>query len=216
QRSRRSLNVLWICNENRPGRSAGATPVDRVCRRHKQSGKPEGLRPAEKEAGFYVPPLFVVKNSLKDSGFTGRLPAAPHPCPFSPIFPSFRGLSAPPPGGATRPGGSGGGVAPRAGPQFRAEGLGDLPVMVGQGRLPARLLLAPALRVVRQARAGRDQPADDDVLLQAPELVPLAVDAGLGEHAGGLLERRRGDERLGGQRGLGDAEQHRPEPRPPP
>ena len=36
-----------------------------------------------------------------------------------------------------------------------------------------------------------------------------AADRSLGEHAGGLLERSRRDERLGRQRRLGDAQQHR-------
>src|ERR1700761_9851731 len=39
-----------------------------------------------------------------------------------------------------------------------------------------------------RAGAGRDEPADDDVLLEALELVDLAVDGGLGEHTRGLLE----------------------------
>src|SRR5262245_16069938 len=59
------------------------------------------------------------------------------------------------------------------------------------------------------AGARRDQAADDDVLLEAFERVDLAVDRGFGEHARGLLERRRRDERARLQRGLGDAEQHR-------
>src|SRR5580693_8785311 len=59
------------------------------------------------------------------------------------------------------------------------------------------------------AGAGGDQPADDDVLLEAVERIGLAVDRGLGEHARRLLERRRRDERARLQRGLGDAEQHR-------
>src|SRR5262245_12769114 len=59
------------------------------------------------------------------------------------------------------------------------------------------------------AGAGRDQAADDDVLLEAFERVDLAVDRCFGEHARGLLERRRRDERPRLQRGLGDAEQHR-------
>ena len=56
--------------------------------------------------------------------------------------------------------------------------------------------------------AGRDQLADDDVLLQAEQVV-LAGDRRLGEHAGGLLEGGRRQEALGVQRGLGDAQQHR-------
>src|SRR5580704_1115302 len=41
------------------------------------------------------------------------------------------------------------------------------------------------------AGAGGDEPADDDVLFEAVERVGLAVDRRLGEHPGGLLERRR-------------------------
>src|SRR3546814_4882910 len=49
--------------------------------------------------------------------------------------------------------------------------------------------------------------------LQAAQVVAGAADGRLGQHAGGLLEGGRGDERLGGERGLGDAQQHRVEPR---
>ena len=51
---------------------------------------------------------------------------------------------------------------------------------------------------------GRDQLADDDVLLETLEAVVLALDRGLGEHPGGLLERGRRQPRVGGQRRLGD------------
>src|SRR5438552_3260026 len=61
----------------------------------------------------------------------------------------------------------------------------------------------------RGAGAGRDQPADNDVLLEALQRVHLAVDGGFGEHAGGLLERGRREERAGLQARLGNAEQHR-------
>ncbi len=63
--------------------------------------------------------------------------------------------------------------------------------------------------VVLHARAGGDQAADDDVFLEAAERVDRAVDAGFGEDAGGLLEARRRDEAVGGERRLGDAEQQR-------
>src|SRR5690606_34513701 len=43
----------------------------------------------------------------------------------------------------------------------------------------------------RGARAGRDQTADDDVLLEAVEAVDLALHGGFGEHARRLLERSR-------------------------
>src|SRR5438552_8970117 len=61
----------------------------------------------------------------------------------------------------------------------------------------------------RGAGAGRDQPADNDVLLEAFQRVHLAVDGGFGEHAGGLLERGRREERAGLQARLGNAERHR-------
>ena len=60
--------------------------------------------------------------------------------------------------------------------------------------------------VAAQAGAGRDELADDDVLLEAGEVVDLALDGGVGEHLGGLLEGGRRQEALGGQRRLGDAE----------
>ena len=53
------------------------------------------------------------------------------------------------------------------------------------------------LAVELHARAGRDQAAHDDVLLQAAQVVHLAADRGLGEHARRLLEGRRRDERVG-------------------
>ena len=64
-------------------------------------------------------------------------------------------------------------------------------------------------RLQHAAGAGRDQPADDDVLLEPLQLVDLAGERGVGQHARGLLERRRRDERLRLQAGLGDALQHR-------
>src|SRR5881392_3685639 len=62
--------------------------------------------------------------------------------------------------------------------------------------------------VVAEARAGRDEPADDDVLLQTAQVVGLAGDGGLGEHARRLLERRRRDEAVRRERRLRDAEEH--------
>src|SRR5690606_20684176 len=56
---------------------------------------------------------------------------------------------------------------------------------------------------------GRDQAADDDVLLQADQIVGLAVHGRLREDAGRLLEGGRGDEGAGVQAGLGDALEHR-------
>ena len=61
-----------------------------------------------------------------------------------------------------------------------------------------------------QAGAGGDLLADDDVFLQAQQRVGLALDGCFGQHAGGLLEGGRGQEALGGQGGLGDAQQQMP------
>ncbi len=65
--------------------------------------------------------------------------------------------------------------------------------------------LEPDVAVVLHARAGRDQLADDDVLLEPEELVALALDGGLGQHPGRLLEGGGREPALGGQRRLGDA-----------
>src|SRR3954453_3746340 len=61
--------------------------------------------------------------------------------------------------------------------------------------------------VILHASSGRNQAADDDVLLEPAQVIHLALNRSFGEHARGLLERRCGDERLGCQRRLGDAEQ---------
>src|SRR6266702_3871216 len=61
--------------------------------------------------------------------------------------------------------------------------------------------------VVLHSGSGGDQAADDDVFLEAAERVDGAVDAGFRQNASGLLEARRRDEAVGGERGLGDAEE---------
>src|SRR6266702_4805154 len=63
-------------------------------------------------------------------------------------------------------------------------------------------------RVVAEARTGRDEPADDHVLLQTAQVVGFAGDRRLGEHARRLLERRRRDEAVGRERRLRDTEEH--------
>src|SRR4029079_15829963 len=60
--------------------------------------------------------------------------------------------------------------------------------------------------VALQARRRRDQLPDDDVLLQAGQAVDLALERRVREDLGGLLERRRRQERVRRERGLGDAE----------
>src|SRR5262245_40100082 len=64
--------------------------------------------------------------------------------------------------------------------------------LLGDQLVAARRLLAQAPQ--HAAGAGRNQPADDHVLLEAIERIGLAVDGGVGQHTGGLLEGGRGDE----------------------
>src|SRR3954451_21563469 len=67
-----------------------------------------------------------------------------------------------------------------------------------------RLDLEPA--VTPQAGGGRDQLADDYVLLQTAQAIRLALERGVRQDLGGLLERRGREERVGRERGLRDAE----------
>jgi hypothetical protein len=69
-------------------------------------------------------------------------------------------------------------------------------------------LLHHRLRKWRQVDlgTGRDQLANDDVLFEAEEAVYLAAYRSLGEDTRRLLEGGGGEEALGVQRGLGDAE----------
>src|SRR5262245_31477129 len=82
---------------------------------------------------------------------------------------------------------------------------GPFPLLQDQVVAVARDPVQPAQRA---AGSGRNEPPDDHVLLEALERIGLAVDGGVGEHAGRLLERGGGDERAGLERGLGDAEQY--------
>src|ERR687887_1208348 len=67
--------------------------------------------------------------------------------------------------------------------------------------------------VALEPGCGRDQLADDDVLLQPEQPVDLALDRGVGEHLRRLLERSRGEERLGREGRLRDPEDQRLEGR---
>ena len=62
--------------------------------------------------------------------------------------------------------------------------------------------------MVGQPGARRNQPANNDVFLQAPQVILLTGDCRFGQHASGFLEGSRGYERFGRQRRLGDAQQH--------
>src|SRR5690606_1990949 len=77
-----------------------------------------------------------------------------------------------------------------------------LRVRTSQGALRIRLRLLASDELValgcdsaqtteHAAGTGRDEAADDHVLLQALERIDLAVHGGLGQHARGLLEGRR-------------------------
>ena len=58
-----------------------------------------------------------------------------------------------------------------------------------------------------EAGAAGDEVAEDDVFLEAAQLVDAAHGGGLGEDAGGVLEGGRGDEGVGLEGGLGDAQE---------
>src|ERR1039457_5166961 len=70
--------------------------------------------------------------------------------------------------------------------------------------------LHPDAPVAGHPRAGRDELADDDVLLEAEQRVRLGVDGRVGEYPRRLLEGGRRQPRVGSQRRLGDAHEHRP------
>src|SRR4029077_7743809 len=61
-----------------------------------------------------------------------------------------------------------------------------------EGRSPLALLARRHVR--RRTRPGWDELADDDVLLEADQVVLGAVDGGLGQHPGRLLEGGSGEE----------------------
>src|SRR6266487_1105079 len=63
--------------------------------------------------------------------------------------------------------------------------------------------------VALEAGRGRDQLADDHVLLQPEQAVDLALDRGVGQHLGRLLEGGRREEGLGRERRLRDPENQR-------
>ena len=114
----------------------------------------------------------------------GRREERPLPSPSRPSVPSRKGLySSPKPAGSSPPASAS--AAARRSASRRA----------------AMFAGAPG--------ASGDQLADDDVLLEADEAVLGAVDGGLGEDAGRLLEGRRREEAARVQRGLGHAQQHR-------
>src|SRR5215472_8724310 len=86
-------------------------------------------------------------------------------------------------------------------------GSGDLLLYLGRGFL--HLWREANVAVVLHAGSGRDEAADDDVLLQAAQMIDGSLDGSLGQHTRGLLEGGGGDERIGRQRSLRDAEEQR-------
>src|SRR5262252_5034475 len=79
---------------------------------------------------------------------------------------------------------------------------------IGIGRVEGQRLVVGRvgldLAVPRHAGPGRDELADDHVLLEPDQPVLSALDGGLGENTGRLLERRRRQPRVGGERRLRD------------
>ncbi len=63
--------------------------------------------------------------------------------------------------------------------------------------------------VVFETGAGGDEPAHDDVFLEAAEIVDLAGNGGFGQDSRGLLEAGGGDKGIGRERGFGDTEEQR-------
>ena len=61
--------------------------------------------------------------------------------------------------------------------------------------------------MVRESRTGRNQTTNDDVLLQAAEVITLASYCSLGENTCSLLERRCRDEALRRQRRFGNTQE---------
>ena len=76
-------------------------------------------------------------------------------------------------------------------------------------RLGDALALHLDIRVPVHTGTGRNEVTDDDVFLETKQVITQTANGGIGEHARGLLERRRRHERLRGERRLGDAEQQR-------
>src|ERR1700729_2639672 len=64
-------------------------------------------------------------------------------------------------------------------------------------------------RMICKPGSCRDETSNDDVFLQAAQVVLQAPYRRLGEHAGGLLERCRRNEGFRRQRRLGDTKQQR-------
>src|ERR1700751_946119 len=63
--------------------------------------------------------------------------------------------------------------------------------------------------VVLHAGPSRNQAADDDVFLQAAQVIDSPLNGSFGQHTRRLLEGGGRDERLGRERSLRDAEQQR-------
>src|ERR1700681_872682 len=104
------------------------------------------------------------------------------------------------PGGALR-GAATGRAAPRTLPRSKSAGralfladadlihVADRAADVHEVAPPALIELAAPVSMGRKAGARRNQPADDDVFLQAAQIILQAANRRLGQHAGGLLER---------------------------
>ena len=118
------------------------------------------------------------------------------------------------------------GEDPAKGGRVAADGEVAFTTFASDGRQPGGQILGPGvllggperhplslrrieneISIPEHPGPGRDQLPDDDVLLEAEELVRLALDGRLGEHPGRLLEGRGREPALRGEGGLGDAHQ---------
>src|SRR5690606_17320395 len=72
----------------------------------------------------------------------------------------------------------------------------------------ALLTATLALAVIRQTGSGRNQSTNDDVFLQAAQIIALTGHRAFGQYAGGFLEGGSGNKAFRRQRRLGDSEQY--------
>src|SRR5690606_5759157 len=97
------------------------------------------------------------------------------------------------------------------GSRFQQREAGDQrPFLLGGNRLQ-RFGLVANCRLLESAETstGRKRVAQDDVFLQADQVVDRACQSGFGQHLGRLLERRGADEAAALHRRLGDAQKLR-------
>src|ERR1700730_7934836 len=88
--------------------------------------------------------------------------------------------------------------------RYSVIGVAHAAAHIHDATAPAVVKCTSATRMIREAAARGNKPADDYVLLQTPQIVLEAPNRRLGEDTGGFLERRCRNEGLGGQGRLGN------------